>query len=151
MALVCRDFAIIYVLAMIGFVVLTVVLESFLGTELGNAFNLIPQIVAAMLSGQRHGKRTGQRPESSFSWRAAFLVTLISTGLSIVFAIGLIAYMGPGDAAPLVDFLRTQFVVLVPILLLVLGVYVLVSRYFFGLGAKQGAQASPNVDEEIFR
>ncbi len=151
MGLVCRDFAIIYVLAMIGFVLLTVVLESFIGTELGNAFNLIPQIVAAMLSGQRHGKRTGRRPENSFSWRAAMLMTLISTSLSIVFAIGLIAYMGPGDAAPLVDFLRTQIAVIALVFLLVLGVYVLVSRYFFGLGAKQGVKASPNVDEEIFR
>jgi len=151
MGLICRDFAIIYVFALIGLVFIASALEQLTGTDIGSAVNIVPQIVAAMLSGQRHGKRTGTRPDNGFAWKAAFLMTMISVGLSILFAIGLIAFTGPANTEPLLNFLRTQIVVIAFVILLVIAVYVLVSRYFFGLGAKQGAEKSAQVDEEIFR
>lgn len=151
MGLICRDFAIIYVLALIGLMVIALALEQMTGTDVGSAVNIVPQIVAAMLSGQRHGKRAGVRPNSGFAWKAAFLMTMISVGLSILFAIVLIGLAGPADTDPLMNFLRTQVVVIVLVSLVIIVLYLLVSRYFFGLGAKQGAAKSPQVDDEVFR
>lgn len=151
MGLICRDFLIAYILMVIAYVLLATAIEVMLGIDLGNALNIVPQIVAALIAGQRHGKRTGVRPESRFSWQAAVWMTLISVGLSIMLATGFIIYMGPGDAAPLFDFIQSQVIVVAFIIFLILAVYVLVSRYFFGLGAKQGVAVSPQADADIFR
>ncbi|MEM7057794.1 MAG: ABZJ_00895 family protein [Pseudomonadota bacterium] len=151
MGLICRDFIVTYVLAMIGLLAVSLGVEALFQTDIGSAVNVVPQIVAALVAGQRHGKRTGIRPNSSFSWTAAFWMTSISVGLSLVLATGFIIYMGPGDAAPMFEFLTTEWHWFVGILAIFIVIYLLITRYFFGLGAKQGAQASPHADSEIFR
>ena len=151
MLLICRDFVVVYILAMIGLIGLSIAIEAALGTDLSTVLNIIPQIVAAQTAGQRHGRRTGIRPENGFSWKAAGWMTLVSFVLSLIAAGGLIVYMGPGDAAPLWEFLQSQFVLVGTVIAVILVIYVLLSRFFFGLGAKQGAKFSPNTDAEIFR
>ena len=151
MLLICRDFIVTYILAVIALVLLTVAIESLLATDLGNAFNIIPQIVGALVAGQRYGKRTGTRPESRFAWQAAFWMTMISVTLSVGLAFGFVAYMGPGDAAPLLSFFQDQMTLIIAIFAVVIVVYLLATRYFFGMGAKQGAAASGSINAEIFR
>lgn len=151
MGLICREFLIFYILSVIGLLIVNLAMEALLQTDLGSAFNVIPQIVAALIAGQRHGRRTGTQPESSFSWKAAGWMSAITVTLSTAMMAGLIVYMGPGDAAPLWDFLQNQIIIVIAVIAVVVLIYVLVSRYFFGLGAKQGARNSPNADAEIFR
>lgn len=151
MGLICRDFLVFYILSLVGLLIVTLLIEALLKTDIGSAFNIIPQIVAALIAGQRHGHRTGIQPESSYSWKAAAWMSAITIALSIAFATGLIIYMGTGDALPLWTFLQSQIVIVIAVIVVVVLIYLLVSRYFFGLGAKQGARNSPQADADIFR
>ena len=151
MGRVCRDFAIAYVLGMIGMILLGALVQFALGRDLGNFSGVVPVLAAAMFAGHRYGSLHGQPAESGFAWRAAFWMLLICIVYSVVAVSLFILILGSEIAVEvlaLLGDLRAGFWIIVIAILLVL--YLLVPRFFFGLGARMAAKAAQKRLQDTF-
>ena len=139
---VCLNFLAAYILATIALIALSYAIDAFFGTDIGSAVNIVPQLAGALYAGQMYGKRTGQPPENGFAWSAAICMTLTSVGFSLVILGGAIIVFGTAVTAPfsdLIDQLPMSWIIGIVLVLLI--IYTLASRYFFGMGAKNQIKA----------
>ena len=143
MVRVCLDFLIAYVLALVALIILSFAVSAFLGMEIGSAVNIVPQFAGALYAGQMYVKRTGQRPEDGFAWKAAICMTLTSISLSVIVIAGVIMVLGTQGMGELFGaFSEIPASWLIGIIFGLFVIYTLVSRFFFGMGAKNQIKAT---------
>ncbi len=101
----CRDFAIAYVLAIAGAIVISQLLIM-AGLSPGGFLSAVPLIAAAFYSGGRHGERTGEMPASALSWRIAIAGTLIALAISLVALAIMVTIFGEEARAEVMEVTR---------------------------------------------
>lgn len=140
---ICRDFTLVYILAVVLLLGLSYGLALAFQIDLGSGTNVVPAMVGAMAAGQQYGKRTGSSPTSGYSWQAAFWMLTISVALGVAM-FGVFALILGAEFTSLMlenlSVLPTLWIV--AIIAIVLVVYLLVPRFFFAWGARKAAAAS---------
>lgn len=126
-------YAIVYLLATVGFAVAAEMLSVYAGVAGGSgAATVVPAMVASIFEGQRWARHHGGSiPAKGALWQGAWRCTLAAAAVNLV-TLGLL-WMVPAIRAPL----QAVPAVLVAIIFVVLlGVTLLVNRFGLGLGVK---------------
>lgn len=126
-------YLIVCVITMAVVMVITILLATFTSLNLGSASGVITAVLPALEAGQTYARRTGQPLEKGRMWRLSAVFTLINTGLGIAIFVGLAILEGGNFLASIANIGPLTLVI---ILLVVFGVYVLLTRFFLGLGAR---------------
>jgi hypothetical protein len=123
----------VMLLCIVFLIVVDLLVLHYFGVETSNGTTILTTIVPAMDAGQVFARRTGRAPTTSESWRitvalwfSAFVASFALAG-ALVFATGV-------EIAPLVDVLGLRMIVTVVVLVGVL--LLLLTRWFFGIGAR---------------
>ncbi|GHA40478.1 hypothetical protein GCM10008927_00800 [Amylibacter ulvae] len=128
-----KRFAIAYVLASVGVALVVYLLEKIFGVSGGSGAGMISVMVAAMDMGQTFYKQNNRIPEKSESWRMA------RWAMIVVFAFTLLVLLFVFITSP--QFFATMGIPgLLVILLFVLLISFLATRFFIGFGAKNLAK-----------
>ena len=134
------QYVLYYVLMLLAFAAIVWALATYANfTSSNSAMGVVIPMVAAMQAGQYYFTRTGQRPASGFSWRAALIFTFIAMILPITLAVLLILGAGTDMAIPgMPHNVSRQDQLIIAIILGVFALlFLLIHRWFFGMGARQ--------------
>ena len=125
-----KRFALVVTGTMLALALLVVALRVLLGVDLANGgLTMIPPMLGAMVEGQKHAKAS--RAPIEKPWALAVQMTGITLAINLVFG-AIVFFLVPGfDVVITYPWLITAFVCVVAL------VWLLVTRYFIGFGAKQ--------------
>ena len=133
-------FATFYLGLSIGLPVLLYLIREYLGFELSSgAISLIPIMLTTLNEGARFVRATGRRPDGREAWKMAGLFALFGVLLSMLLA-AVVMVVAPAILGDL-SSLGLRFMAAMVAAMAV--VYVLVSRVFFGLGARSEMRRLP--------
>ncbi|MDA8747155.1 ABZJ_00895 family protein [Litoreibacter sp.] len=131
------------VVAMLSMILISAIsygLETFTGVKLGSTIGIVAAIVPAMDAGQTYAKRWEKRPPNAYAWKLSAAFTVLNLLVGIVLMISLFAYFGTvKDLSDLIGQLATPLSGVIMVVILI--VYWLASRYFFGFSAKNYLKA----------
>ena len=106
------------------------VLHQLTGIDLRSSFSSVfPMMVAAAMSGIRYGRETGRRPSNSEAWS----ISIRLTGLGFALSVALILLLLPTVGGALPPLSPAYLAVIVAFMI---GIYLVLARVFFALGAK---------------
>ncbi|SFC84165.1 ABZJ_00895 family protein [Tropicimonas isoalkanivorans] len=131
-----------FVLNFIGLTALVLAIsiaaDVFFQVELGNAgTSILPLLLAASLEGSHHIRRYGEAPTKGAIWRAALLMTLLATGLSLIF----VAVWLSVDTETLRTLGEAPLVAWPILFVVVIALNLVVSRGGIGVGIRSGRRA----------
>ncbi|MDT8327632.1 MAG: ABZJ_00895 family protein [Roseovarius sp.] len=127
-----------YTATILGIMVLAYVLDAFVGVPFPKGVGtVLPTLVASMLEGQFYARKHGAVLSKGDAWRAAFAMTAVVAVLNIALMAALM--LMPGVA----EMLGSLSIALwVGILVFLLGIVLLVNRFFLGFGARNELKAA---------
>jgi hypothetical protein len=132
-----KHFGMWYIGILVGLMILSVAIETFLNFSMPTAVGTIaPPMVAAMVAGQRFVAQNKAGIERNVMWSEALRMTAVITVVNILLFIGFLFVPGIRDLFLTVGF--TLLVILFAILMLVTFVIV---RMGLGMGIRAGLNA----------
>ena len=135
-----KRYVVVAALTMIAIAALSFALEIFADISIGQGANVAAAIVPAMDAGQAYAKRWEKRPENGYAWKVSAVFVVLSFVVSMVLAA--ILLFATGTMGAFMAMLQSVGIVVIAIIAVVVFViYWLVSRFFFGLGAKSQIKA----------
>ena len=139
------DYLWLTILIAVVFAVLT-----YFFSDLGGSSGAVTTVVAAMSTGQLYGQRTGQEVSSGFAWKVAAVLTVVSLLFSGV-VVAILHMVGVPLVPPEIELTAGVVVAILAISGLIA---LLVTRFVFSWGVKQGAKITAakkkKDNEEIF-
>ena len=103
--------------------------------DLGNSSTAVTTVIAAMVSGQLYGQRTGQEVSSGFAWKVAAVLTVVSLLFGVVVLVGLQL----AGVSILPDDVEPDFGILAVLIAAFALIGLLITRFAFRWGVKNGA------------
>ncbi len=130
-----RRFLIWFVGLAISLPILLTGLQLLVGINLNSsATMIIPMMIAAQIQGAHFAETEGRLPKSGEAWQAARYMSVLGWLISVFLAAILLVINF--DAISALLTLRGQLIAVV-LLSLLFGLFLLLGRLFFGLGARQ--------------
>ena len=130
-----KRYAVVSVITMFAVLVISYLLETLAGFDIGSGGSIATALVPAMDAGQTYVKRVHATPASGFAWKLSAVFVVINAALGIAFSLIFVtAFGGLADVSDLLGALGPLGWVIV--IAIVFVVYWLASRFFFGLGVK---------------
>ena len=130
-----KRYAVVSVITMFAVLVISYLLEVFVGFDIGSGGSIATALVPAMDAGQTYARRVKKQPESGFAWKLSAVFVVINAALGLAFS--LVFVMAFGGLADVFELLSgvgpVGWVIIISI---AFAIYWLASRFFFGFGAK---------------
>ena len=135
MSYLIKRYAVVSVVAMISVAILGYLIEVFFDHDIGSVGGMIAVFVPAMDAGQAYVRRGHGKPANGFAWKMSLIFMGVNIAIGVVLMSALFAILG-GGAELLAIFadLGGAGIAIIFAVMFVLGV--LLSRFFFGFGAK---------------
>ncbi len=115
---------------------LAMIVISHFFPNLGGSSGFVTTVVAGMTTGQLYGQRTGEEVSSGFAWKTAAILTVVS----LIFGGVVIGGFHMAGQPLLPPDLALSFSVLAIVLAFAGLIVLLVTRFAFRWGVKQGAK-----------
>ena len=134
---ISKRYAVVTAITMVALMLVSFALSVFVGYDMGGGVGIVSVIVPAMEAGSNYVREVGATPDKRRMWRLSFLFTLINLAMGVVIFAGFLIVSGIGLAALFGEIGASA---MMGILVVVFGLYILVGRFFLGLGARQEAR-----------
>jgi len=143
MMLICRDFAVGYLVTAVVLIGGSLLLRALGGIDLTRATVLLILVLATCHAGARHGRRTAEPPTSGYCWRASLWMLAIALGFTAALA-GVAALIVPAELAATILEKLQGFTVKSYIIgaVILIGVYLVAIRFSFAHVARTAALKS---------
>ncbi|WP_298262097.1 ABZJ_00895 family protein [uncultured Litoreibacter sp.] len=135
MSYLVKRYAVVAVITMITVAVLGYVIEVFFDHDIGAAGGMIAVFVPAMDAGQAYVRRGHGKPENGFAWKMSLIFMGVNLAIVGVLMSALSAILG-GEGELLAIFAELGGAGLAIIIGVTFVLGILLSRFFFGFGAK---------------
>ncbi|WP_298904618.1 ABZJ_00895 family protein [uncultured Aliiroseovarius sp.] len=133
-----KRYAGVYILSMIGLMILGLLLERLLGFSLPSGLStVLPPMMAAMIEGQKRADAGLAQYENVEAWSAASSATMVVGVITVAVLAGLLILMPPMRQM----FSSISMMTLVLVFAAIMGVTLLVNRFFLTLGYKNQRKA----------
>ncbi len=132
-------FAGVTVATLVALAIAAGLLASFAGIDLGSGLGIVSIIVPAMDAGQNYARKTGSALSKGQMWRIAFGGFLINVLVSLPL-VAIIASITGLDLTPIFEVLGIGALVGIGMVFAIF--YILIARFFIGLGQRQALKAA---------
>jgi hypothetical protein len=130
-----KRYAVVTMITIIAIMVLSFLLETFMDHDIGSVGGMISVFVPAMDAGQTYARHQKAKPKGGFAWKMSAIFVAVNMVIGGAFMLVLSLVFGIGT-----ELLAVFTAVGVPGMIIIAVVVCLlswlVSRFFFGFGAK---------------
>ncbi|MFL4471275.1 ABZJ_00895 family protein [Tateyamaria armeniaca] len=132
-AQILKRYTVVTLITFVALILISLALDVLAGVDAGAGMGIASIIVPAMDAGGTYVRKTGTLLDKPRMWRLAPIFTMINFGLGLLILMGFSALSGFNIGVVLA---QVGFVGMLLILVGVMGLYLLVGRFFLGMGAR---------------